>query len=240
MLPVFLIESLPDSGEVVLDGDEAHHAISVSRVKLGEHLALTDGRGARAEVEVIEVTKKSLTARIVLREDIPNSEIQLTVLQALTKGDRARETVELLTEAGVNQILPWSAARSIGQWKDESEAQEKWQLWAREATKQSRRSWVPSVAKLHSLNDAIESFSHFDLVLLFHEGSTEKLSMLLNTQQPKKVLIIIGPEGGITQEESESFIAAGAKIVSMGRPIFRAAHAGAAALAAVQTGLGIW
>lgn len=209
-------------------------------MKLGEHLALTDGRGARAEVEVIELTKKSLTARILLREDFPDSEVELTVLQALTKGDRARETVELLTEAGVNQILPWSAARSIGQWKDESEAQEKWQLWAREATKQSRRSWIPSVAKLHSLNDAIESFSHFDLVLLFHEGSKEKLSMLLNTLQPKKVLIIIGPEGGITQEESESFIAAGAKTVSMGRPIFRAAHAGAAALAAVQTGLGIW
>jgi len=90
------------------------------------------------------------------------------------------------------------------------------------------------------LSDAIETLSHFDLVLLFHEGSTEKLSTLLNTQQPKKVLIIIGPEGGITQEESESFITAGAKIVSMGRPIFRAAHAGAAALAAVQTGLGIW
>jgi len=209
-------------------------------VKSGEHLALTDGRGARVEVEVIEVSKKSLTARIILREDIPDSEIQLNVLQALTKGDRARETVELLTEAGVNQILPWSAARSIGQWKDEREAQEKWQLWAREATKQSRRSWIPSVARLHSLNDAIETLSHFDLVLLFHEGSTEKLSTLLNTQQPKKVLIIIGPEGGITQEESESFITAGAKIVSMGRPIFRAAHAGAAALAAVQTGLGIW
>jgi 16S rRNA (uracil1498-N3)-methyltransferase len=240
MLPVFLIESLPNGGEVIIDGDEAHHAISVSRVKSGERLALTDGRGARAEVEVLEVGKKSLTARILLREDVPDSEIQLNVLQALTKGDRARETVELLTEAGVNQILPWSAARSIGQWKDQSEAQEKWQLWAREATKQSRRCWIPSVTKLHSLGDAIESFSHFDLVLLFHEGSTEKLSMLLDPQQPTKVLIISGPEGGITQDESERFIAAGAKIVSMGRPIFRAAHAGAAALAAVQTGLGIW
>jgi 16S rRNA (uracil1498-N3)-methyltransferase len=240
MLPVFLIESLPASGDVVLHGDEAHHAISVSRVKQGECLALTDGKGARAEVEVIEVTKRSLTARILLREEIPDSEIQLTVLQALTKGDRARETVELLTEAGVNQIFPWSAARSIGQWKEESEAQEKWQLWAREATKQSRRSWIPSVAKLHSLKDAIETFSKFDLVLLFHESSTEKLSKLLKTQQPKNVLIIIGPEGGITQQESESFAAAGAKVVSMGRPIFRAAHAGAAALAAVQTGLGIW
>lgn len=240
MLPVFLIESLPASGEVTLEGDEAHHAISVSRVQTGEHLALTDGKGARAEIEVVSVSKKSLTGRIVLREDIAESETHFTVLQALTKGDRARETVELLTEAGVNQIFPWSAARSIGHWKNEDEAQEKWQLWAREATKQSRRCWIPTVEKLCSLKDATKLFSHFDLILLFHEGSREKLSSLLKNHQPKKVLIIIGPEGGISDEESDNFLVAGAKIVSMGRPIFRSAHAGAAALAAVQTGLGIW
>jgi 16S rRNA (uracil1498-N3)-methyltransferase len=78
------------------------------------------------------------------------------------------------------------------------------------------------------------------LVLLFHEGSQEKLSSLLRDQHPKRVLIIIGPEGGVTDEETEKFVTAGAKIASMGRPIFRSAHAGAAALAAVQTGLGIW
>ena len=240
MLPVFLVDFLPTNGEVILDGDEARHAISVSRVKVGEHLAFTDGEGARAEVEVIEVKKKSLAARIVFREDIMESETSFAVLQALTKGDRARETVELLTEAGVNQILPWSAARSIGHWKDEDDSLNKWRTWAREATKQSRRSWVPSVEKLQSLDGAIHMFSQFDLVLLFHEGSHEKLSSVLQGKHSKSVLIIIGPEGGVTEEESEKFVAAGAKIVSMGRPIFRSAHAGAAALAAVQTGLGIW
>jgi 16S rRNA (uracil1498-N3)-methyltransferase len=240
MLPVFLVDSLPLNGEVLLDGDEAHHAISVSRVRIGEHLILTDGNGARAEVEVIEIAKKTLNARIVLREDIADSEIKISVLQALTKGDRARETVELLTEAGVNHILPWNAARSIGQWKGDRESLEKWKSWAREATKQSRRSWIPRVEKLHSLGEAIQAFSQFDLVLLFHEGSQEKLSSLLHNQHPKRVLIIIGPEGGVTDEETEKFLLAGAKIASMGRPVFRSAHAGAAALAAVQTGLGIW
>ena len=240
MLPVFLVDFLPTSGDIILDGDEARHAISVSRVKAGERLAFTDGKGARAEVEVIEVMKRSLTARIVIREEIKESETSLTVLQALTKGDRAREAVELLTEAGVNQILPWSAARSIGHWKDEDESLDKWKTWAREATKQSRRSWIPSVEKLQSLDEAIQKFSQFDLVLLFHEGSREKLSTVLQGKLSKSVLIIIGPEGGVTEEESEKIVAAGATIVSMGRPIFRSAHAGAAALAAVQTGLGIW
>ena len=244
MLPLFIVETLPESGEVHITGDEARHAISAVRIKANELIALTDGCGAKATAKVLEVERKSLLVQIVDRQFKEKSEIKLSVLQALTKGDRARETIELLTETGVDQIFPWAAQRSIGQWKDDHDSQSKWQMWAREATKQSRRSWFPQVATLQTLSDITERFSDFDLVLLFHESDGAKLSSTLNSKLSEKTvrsaLIIIGPEGGITDEEVNSFLAAGALSVNMGEPIFRSAHAGAAALAAVQTALGIW
>jgi 16S rRNA (uracil1498-N3)-methyltransferase len=165
-------------------------------------------------------------------------------MQALTKGDRARETIELLTEAGVDEIIPWSASRSIGQFKDEQDSLHKWRSWARESTKQSRRAWFPKISTLQSGVSATEVLLDFDLTLLFHESDGGKLSDLLAKAQSEKslnkVLLIIGPEGGISDEEAAAFLERGALSVAMGLPIFRSAHAGAAALAAVQTGLGIW
>lgn len=240
MLPLFIVEKLPSSGEVEITGDEARHAISAVRIKVNELISLSDGRGAKATAEVLEVDRKSLRAKIVDHKFKEPSAIKLSVLQALTKGDRARETVELLTEAGVDQIFPWAAKRSIGQWKDDHDSHSKWQTWAREATKQSRRSWIPEVATVQTQDSIRDRFAEFDLVLLFHESESVKLSSILREKNVQSVLIIIGPEGGIAEEEVSFFCAAGAISVSMGEPVFRSAHAGAAALAAVQTALGIW
>ena len=244
MLPVFIVDELPDKGELFVSGDEAHHAISVTRIKVNEIIALTDGKGRRVSVEVTSITKRSFSAKVLTVQDFPASQIWLTVMQALTKGDRARETIELLTEAGVDEIIPWSANRSIGQFKDEQDSLDKWRSWARESTKQSRRAWFPKISTLQNGINASEVLSGFDLTLLFHESDGGKLSDLLSKAQIEKqltrVLLIIGPEGGISDEEVAAFLERGALSVAMGLPIFRLAHAGAAALAAVQTGLGIW
>ena len=244
MLPVFIVDELPDKGELFVSGDEAHHAINVTRIKVNEIIALTDGKGRKVSVEVTSITKKSFSAKVLTVQDFPTSKIWLTVMQALTKGDRARETIELLTEAGVDEIIPWSANRSIGQFKDEQDSLDKWQSWARESTKQSRRAWFPKISTLQSGVSASEVLLDFDLTLLFHESDGGKLSDLLAKAQSEKnlnkVLLIIGPEGGISDEEAAAFLERGALAVAMGLPIFRSAHAGAAALAAVQTGLGIW
>lgn len=244
MLPVFIVDELPDKGELFVSGDEAHHAINVTRIKVNEIIALTDGKGRRVSVEVTSITKRSFSAKVLRVQDFPASQIWLTVMQALTKGDRARETIELLTEAGVDEIIPWSANRSIGQFKDEQDSLDKWRSWAKESTKQSRRAWFPKISTLQNGISASEVLSGFDLTLLFHESDGGKLSDLLSKAQIDKqltrVLLIIGPEGGISDEEVASFLERGALSVAMGLPIFRSAHAGAAALAAVQTGLGIW
>lgn len=240
MLSLFIVDELPTSGEVDVTGDEARHAISAMRIQEGELISLTDGCGAIATAEVKAISRKTLTAKIIDYTFEEPSPTQLTVLQALTKGDRARETVELLTEAGVDQIIPWSAQRSIGQWKDVRESQDKWRTWAREATKQSRRTRIPEIDGIYSTSDALALISKFDIALLFHESDGAKLSTIVRAKKPGKILIIIGPEGGISEDEIQALNKSGAVTVGMGRPVFRSAHAGAAALAAVQTALEIW
>lgn len=239
MLPLFIVENIPDRGDVVIEGDEAHH-VGVARIKVGERISVTNGAGRRAEVEVLDINKRNVGCRILDVIDESRPRTILTVAQALTKGDRARETIELLTEGGADIIIPWQAANSIGQWKEEKDALSKWKSWTREATKQSRRSWIPQILDVHTTAQLKNRIQESDLTFVFHESSDSKLSENFDLQPPKEVTLVIGPEGGISEDEYAGFLSAGACGVKLGRPVFRSAHAGVAALAAVQTGFKIW
>ena len=240
MLPLFIVENIPDRGDLVIEGEEAHHAGSVARVKVGERIAVTNGVGRRAEVEVLDINKRNIGCRIIDVSDEARPKTILTVIQALTKGDRARETIELLTEGGVDLIVPWSASRSIGQWKEDKDSLSKWRSWAREATKQSRRSWIPQVLDLHTTSQVKERIEDGEFTLMLHEAGSNKFSEIVNGKAPREINLIIGPEGGISEDEAALFENAGAQSVVLGKPVFRSAHAGVAALAAVQSGFGIW
>lgn len=242
MLPLFIVASVPPSGYLEIVGDEAQHAISSLRIKKDEQIHLTDGAGSRGLATISEVGKKSLRVEIIEFTQEAKNDIELIVVQALTKGDRAKETIELLTQAGVSKIIPWAAQRSVGQWK--TDTGDKWKMWAKEATKQSRRIWLPEILEIHSTEKVCDQIKSAGLSLVFEESASQKLSAVLEKamkdSSPTSVLIVIGPEGGISEQEAESFLESGAQSVLMGRPIFRSAHAGIAALAAIQTGLKIW
>jgi 16S rRNA (uracil1498-N3)-methyltransferase len=239
MLQLFIVENIPDRGDVVIEGDEAHH-VGVARIKVGERVSVTNGVGRRAEVEVLDINKRNVGCRILEVTDEPRPKTILTIVQALTKGDRARETIELLTEGGAEIIIPWQAANSIGQWKEEKDALSKWKSWAKEATKQSRRSWIPQILDLHSTSQLKTRIQDGEFTVVFHEASPNKLSEILVGTPPKEITLIIGPEGGVTEDELAGFVSAGAQSALLGRPVFRSAHAGVAALSAVQTGFKIW
>jgi 16S rRNA (uracil1498-N3)-methyltransferase len=238
MLTLFFVEDLPTTvgASYEFDSEDAFHAIKVLRIAAGEIFNLSDGKGAWSRVSVLNVNKKSMSLKVLETGFEEALTQQFTIVQAIPKGDRIKESIEMSTEGGADRIVMWKAARSIGR---ADEKIEKLQLTAREASKQSRRLRIPVVSGVATTDSVVDEIAKADLALVFHESATMTISQLV-TPGATKVAIIIGPEGGLTDEELETFAAAGAKVVLMGRPILRSAHAGLAALAAVNTALSVW
>ena len=234
MLTIFFVPDLPSQvgSSYSFNSEDANHAIKVLRIEVGEIFRVSDGNGGWAIVQVNEVTKRSLETTVLEVGCQEPLEIQFTVVQALPKSDRAKEAVELLTEAGADVIVPWLANRSISR----TEVISKFATTAREASKQSRRLFIPQLHETVKEKGVIELIKSADLALVFHESAQVKLSEIITPQtKARNVVIVIGPEGGITDEELAAFAAAGAQIAGLGRPILRSAHAGLAALSAVNS-----
>jgi len=236
MFTLFFVDELPTTvgGLYEFANDDANHAIRVLRMQVGAEFMLSDGQGSWSQVVAQEVTKRSMQVRVMesgFQEPLATT---ITVVQALPKGDRAKEAIELLTEAGVDRIVPWASARSIGK------GSEKFAVTAREASKQSRRFRIPEVTDVATTAQICEAIKISDLAIVFHESATARLSDQVSSHNVEHVLIIIGPEGGITDEEISAFTECGAKVALMGRPILRSAHAGIAAVSAVSALLKVW
>jgi len=234
MLTLFFVPDLPSQvgASYSFNSEDATHAIKVLRIEVGEIFRVSDGNGGWANVEVTEVTKRSLETTVLEVGRQEPLEIRFTVVQALPKSDRAKEAVELLTEAGADVIVPWLANRSISR----TEVISKFATTAREASKQSRRLFIPLLHETVKEKGVVDLIKSADLALVFHESAQVKLSEIITPQtKANNVLIVIGPEGGITEEELAAFAAAGAHVAGLGRPVLRSAHAGLAALSAVNS-----
>ena len=240
MLTLFLIDKLEDSNLIEIAGDEAHHAIKVLRITVGEEILISDGAGnwVRASVENIE--KKTFTAKVLERGFQPEKSPRLIVVQGLPKSDRVKDAIEILVESGVDVIIPWQADRSISKWQKDSLA--KWQNVAVAATKQSRRFRKPEIIDGLSLSQLLEIEGENGAVLVMHESATTKLSEVVTSKFAgmSEIVIVIGPEGGISDNELELLQSTGAHIVGLGPEVFRSAHAGGAALSAVSALIGRW
>ena len=238
MLTLFFVDDLPTTvgSSYEFDSEDAHHAIKVLRISAGEIFNLSDGKGAWSRVSVTNVNKKSMSVKVLESGFQEALNTQFTIIQAIPKGDRLKESIELSTEGGADRIVLWGASRSIGKAEEKIA---KLSQTAREASKQSRRFRIPEVIGVKTTEDIIDEIAKVDLALVFHESALNPLSSIVRPGA-KSVAIIIGPEGGLTDEELETFASAGAQVVLMGRPILRSAHAGLAALAAVNTALSVW
>jgi 16S rRNA (uracil1498-N3)-methyltransferase len=225
--PVFHCPSLDDD-EVVLSGPEGRHAAVVKRLRVGELLDLVDGLGTRATGSVTAVGKDTVTVGIVSRLHEPAPQPRLTVVQALAKGDRGELAVQLLTEVGVDSVVPWAAERCIAKWNDKVGA--RWRATAFEAAKQSRRAWFPSVADVA----ATAEVSRLPGLLVLHEEATTRLS---DVDVSGDVTLVVGPEGGISADE---LAALGGTPVRLGPTVLRTSTAGAAAAAVLSARLSRW
>jgi 16S rRNA (uracil1498-N3)-methyltransferase len=238
--PVFLVDALPSVGDFVLDGPEGHHAADVQRLQPGETLLLADGAGGVASARVTAAERGSLRLDVLDRRTLPVPNPKLTVVQALPKGDRGERAVQMLTEIGVDEVIPWAASRSIVQWKGPrgDKARAKWTSTAREASKQARRAHLAHVAELHTTKQLIARLRSAARVLVLHEAADQPLSTA-DLPATGEIALVIGPEGSISPEELAAFAEFGAP-VRLGATVLRTSTAGPAALAVLQARLGRW
>ena len=243
-LPVHLVPSLDGvaAGSVVtIEGDEAHHAVAVRRLRVGEAVALTDGAGVSVVGEVESLGKRVLAVRVGSVSVTDRAEPPLTVVQAIPKGDRGELAVEVLTEIGVDTIVPWAASRSVAVWRGEriAKSHAKWVATAREAAKQARRSWFPTVAELAGTAEVVALLAQADLAVVLHEDAAESFASLA-VPAAGRIVVVVGPEGGIAPEELSAFAGAGAVTVRLGAEVLRTSTAGVAACAALLARTGRW
>ncbi len=240
MLPLFYVSDLPTEidEKCRIVGHVGHHIARVLRAAPGEELLLSDGKGKWSRACIIAVEKSSVDLAVLESGFQPPREVSITVVQGITKSDRTRENIELLVQAGVDRIVPWKAARSIGKLPD---GVEKLRLAVVEAGKQSRRYYLPEVADAVDTDQLQEILRSADLSVVLEAHTQRKLSELVNKNHHlSSVVLVIGPEGGITEAELEKMEDAGAIPAKLGRTILRSAHAGIAAVSALSVALGLW
>lgn len=238
--PLFFVsaDQLAGAGKgsrLVLDGPEGRHGATVKRLGVGEQVLLTNGLGTRAEavVEGVGVGELQLRVSSVTQEAQPDS--RFVLIQALAKGDRNEQSIEAATELGVDEVVPWQAARSIVIWRGERAARSlrKWESVVLAATKQSRRARVPLVSEPASQADVLARIESAALALVLHEDAQQPLAGM-DLPRSGDVVVIVGPEGGVTPEELDAFVSTGAVAVRLGSNVLRSSSAGPAALAVMS------
>jgi 16S rRNA (uracil1498-N3)-methyltransferase len=247
-LPLFVagagaLDTAAAGRSLVLDGDEGRHAAAVRRIRAGEQVDVADGAGrvARCRVERAERDRLLLTVETVREE--PARLPRLVLAQALAKGGRDELAVETATEFGVDAVVPWQAARSVVRWTDGDRSERGRRRWAATvlaAAKQSRRATVPAVEPPATTADLVARAGAGGCVLVLHEDAVEPLTAVPLPDGVPEVLLMVGPEGGIGDDELAPLVAAGARAVRLGPEVLRSSSAGPAALAVLSARLGRW
>ncbi|MEO5711196.1 MAG: 16S rRNA (uracil(1498)-N(3))-methyltransferase [Nocardioidaceae bacterium] len=236
-LPVFVHPSLAAGsvGDAVeVTGDEARHAVVVKRIRVGEQVTLTNGAGTSAVCTVTATSKTSLSATVDEVATTDPETPRVVVVQAIPKGDRGELAVEMLTEVGVDVIVPWAASRCVSVWREgkQVKALAKWRSTAREAAKQSRRAWFPEVTDMVTTSDVVALLRDASVPVVLHEAASGPIADL-PVPGRGEIVIVVGPEGGISEEELAAFAEVGAEPVRLGSSVLRTSTAGVAATAAL-------
>ena len=241
---LFYADTIPAVGATaIIDGDEGFHAATVRRIRPGESLVLSDGAGALAECVVENADKRSLTARVTARRTAPRPRPTVTVVQAIPKAERSELAVELATEAGADEFIAWQAERCVARWDDDRAAKglRRWRAVARSAARQSRRAWIPEVTGPLAIGELCDSLRTRPgaVALVLHESAERPLAEV-PVARAESVVVVIGPEGGITDAEVAALAAVGAVPVRLGPTVLRTSTAAAVALGALGVLTPLW
>ncbi|MBF6455794.1 16S rRNA (uracil(1498)-N(3))-methyltransferase [Nocardia cyriacigeorgica] len=235
---VFYLDEIPAPGGIaVLDGPEGRHAATVRRIRVGEQITLSDGRGLLAESEVVAAQRDRLELAVRSTTVAAPAQPPVTVVQALPKSDRSELAVELMTEAGADVIVPWQAARCVANWEAKADKGiGKWRAAAKSAARQSRRPYIPEVTGLHRTADLLTAVraakADGAVVAALHESGESRFTALPLSDAPA-IMLIVGPEGGLDDAELSALAEAGAEVVLLGPTVLRTSTAAAVALGAL-------
>ena len=234
-----LIDAAAVGDRVSIDGAEARHAVTVSRLAVGETVSIGNGRGLIATGQVVTAEHTELAIEVAEVRDVPRPGPAIVLAQALAKGDRDELAVQVSTELGVDAVIPWTAARSISRWEGNKVAKghDRWSAITREATKQSIRAWLPDVLDLVSTNQLAKLAAHTRVLVL--EPTAEEALTAVELDD-RDVVLVVGPEGGIAPHELDALVAAGASLVRLGDGVLRTSTAGPAAIAVLSAKLARW
>lgn len=238
----FLVESSTDAGVgdvVSLTGAEAKHAAVVRRLRVGEAVTVGDGAGVWLAGVAEEVAPSRVDVRVEERVEHPAPAPRLVLVQALAKGDRDELAVQAACELGVDEIVPWQAGRSVSRWEGPKavKGRERWSTIVREAAKQAHRAWVPEVTA-PATTKQLAARASTDRVLLLDPTAPVRLSAI--EPDGRDLVLVVGPEGGISDEELALLTDAGAERVLLGETVLRTSTAGPAAVAVLSVALGRW
>lgn len=222
-----------------LTGAEAKHASVVRRVRVGESVTIGDGSGVWLEGAVADVSAAQVTVRVTARAVHERPRSRIVLAQALAKGDRDELAVQAACELGVDEIVPWQASRSVSRWEGQKAAKgrERWATIVREAAKQAHRAWVPAVAEVRSTAQLAERAGTHRMLVL---DPTAQVRLTSIRPDERDILLVVGPEGGVSPEELKRFVDAGAERVRLGDTVLRTSTAGPAAIAVLSGVLDRW
>jgi 16S rRNA (uracil1498-N3)-methyltransferase len=230
----------PSVGDVaVVTGPDARHAVTVSRLAVGERVTVGNGLGTIAGGVVRSVAPSEFRFEVDAVERTGRRSPAVWLAQALAKGDRDELAIQAATELGVDGVIPWSATRSISRWEGAKVAKghERWAAIVREATKQSARAWLPEVGPLTTTKQlaALADTTHVVVLDPLGESSLSAVDF-----DARDIVLVVGPEGGIAPAELELMYGAGATGARLGDGILRTSTAGPAAIAVLSAKLGRW
>lgn len=224
---------------VSLGGSEARHAVTVSRLAVGETVAIGNGAGLVVTGPIVVAEHAALVVEAAQVSTAPRREPAIFLAQALAKGDRDELAVQAATELGVDGVIPWSAARSIARWEGAKVAKgrDRWSAVVREASKQSWRAWIPDVLDLVTTKQ-LAHLAAGGRMLVLEPTATAALTEL--DLSGEDLILVVGPEGGISPQELDALAAAGAEVVRLGPEVLRTSTAGPAAITVLNAKLGRW
>ncbi len=227
---------------IALSADEARHAATVARLRVGERVKVSNGRGTIALVEAIDVSPTEVSAVVVDVTHHQKLSPELWLVQALAKGGRDEQALEQAVELGVSRVIPWQAGRSVSVWRGDKvdKGQTRWARIAHEAAKQSLQPWWPEVSPLHSTGELVGLFPEISVVVLDPDAPLPLTAVVELLPEDKPIVLVVGPEGGISDDERHQMMSAGAVLARLGPTVLRTSTAGPVALAVTLASRGLW